>query len=245
MGYAEFSRFYDSAMKDYSWCSSFIISLFNEYCSKKKSLLELGCGTGRILELLEDQFNELHGLDISQEMLAFAEKRVSGAYLHHMDMTSFALDTNFDAILTVFDTINHILDYSGWLETFKHAKRHLNPGGVFLCDINTPARLQRLSILPPFITPIENESQVLMEIEEQSADDFNFNVQIFESLGDNLFKRHEIVIHEHTVDPFVVFRDLENLFSSVRVYNEECEPVVGREEFEESLNGRMFFLCTT
>ncbi|NQT59295.1 MAG: class I SAM-dependent methyltransferase [Bacteroidetes bacterium] len=245
MGYAEFSRFYDSAMKDYSWCSSFIISLFNEYCSRRDSLLELGCGTGRILELLGDQFSELHGLDISQEMLVYAEKRVPGAHLYHMDMTSFSIDTAFDAVLTVFDTINHIPDYSGWLETFKHAKRHLNPGGVFLCDINTPARLQRLSILPPFITLLENESQVLMEVEERSSDDFNFNVQVFESLGDNLFKRHEIVIHEHTVDPFVVLRDLEKLFNTVRVYNEECEPVVGKEELEMSLNGRMFFLCTT
>jgi len=245
MGYAEFSRFYDSAMKDYSWCSSFIISLFNEHCIKKDSLLELGCGTGRILELLTDQFEELHGLDISQEMLAYAKKRVPDAFLHHMDMTSFALDSTFDAILTVFDTINHILDYSGWLETFRHAKRHLNPGGVFLCDINTPARLQRLSILPPFITQLENNSQVLMEVEERLADDFNFNVQVFESLGDDLFKRHEIVIHEHTVDPFVVLRDLEKLFTTVCVYNEECELAAGKKEFEASLNGRMFFLCTT
>ncbi|MBL7006880.1 MAG: methyltransferase domain-containing protein [Spirochaetia bacterium] len=244
MGYAEFSRFYDSAMKDYSWCSSFIISLFNKYCIKKNALLELGCGTGRILELLGDEFNELHGLDISQEMLAYAEKRVPGAFLYHMDMTSFTLDSSFDAILTVFDTINHILDYSGWLETFKHVKRHLNPDGVFFFDINTPARLQRLSILPPFLTPLENDSQVLMEVEEVLADDFNFNVQIFEALGDNLYKRHEISIHEHTVDPFLILKDLKKLFTTVTVYNEECEPAVSKEEIKMSLNGRMFFLCT-
>lgn len=243
MGYAEFSRFYDSAMKDYSWCSNFLLSIFDEFCGAGESLLELGCGTGRVLKLMENQFSELHGLDISNEMLSIARGRLPGAHLHHMDMTSFSLGTAFDAVISIFDTINHILDYSGWLETFRRVKSHLKTGGVFLCDINTPARLQRLSILPTFITPLEGGSQVLMEVEEITAADFNFNVQVFESLGDDLFKRHEIVIHEHTVDPLVVLRDLESMFNKVRVYNEECKPVTGDKEIEMSLNGRMFFLC--
>ena len=243
MGYAEFSRFYDSAMKDYSWCSNFLLSLFDEYSGTGKSLLELGCGTGRVLKLMEDQFSELHGIDISKEMLSIAHERLPRAYLYHMDMSSFSLDSAFDAVISIFDTINHILDYSGWLETFRHVKSHLNPGGVFLCDINTPARLQRLSILPPFITPLESGSQVLMEVEEVTSDDFNFNVQVFESLGDDLYKRHEIVIHEHTVDPYVVIRDLKSLFKKVQVFNEECKLVTGGKEIEMSLNGRMFFLC--
>ncbi len=245
MGYTVFSRFYDAAMRSYSWCSRFLPGILNPsgVPSGGGTLLELGCGTGRVLELLSNDFSSLHGIDISPEMLEIAGKRLPEAELHLLDMRSFTLGQQFSAVICVFDTINHLTSFEEWKKTFRTARAHLIPGGIFLLDINTPRRLQRLSLLPPFLTEMEGGGLVLMDIQEVSSNDFHFDVQIFESLGEELFRRHREVIHEHTVDPERVFAELKNLFTSATVYDEDFNLAEGARQFAESSNGRMFFVC--
>ncbi len=245
MGYTVFSRFYDAAMRSYSWCSRFLPGILNPsgVLFGGGSLLELGCGTGRVLELLTNDFSTLHGIDISPEMLEIARRRLPEAELHQMDMRSFALGQQFSAVICVFDTINHLTSFEEWKKTFQAARDHLVPGGIFLLDINTPRRLQRLSLLPPFLTEMEDGGLVLMDIQEVSGNDFHFNVQIFESLGNELFRRHKEVIHEHTVDPQRVFDELNMLFFSTTVYDEDFNLAEEDRNFTGSGNGRMFFVC--
>ncbi len=110
--------------------------------------------------------------------------------------------------------------------------------------MNTPKRLQRLAVLPPFLTELDDGSTVIMNIDELEASRFRFGVRIYEHLGGELFRRHRDTIHEFTPDPHLVLSDLRNVFAAVDVYNEEGDPVAGDEEFARSTDGRLFFACS-
>jgi len=113
------------------------------------SLLELGCGSGQILAALTE-VPALTGIDRSPQMLARARARVPRARLIEGDMTNFELDERFDAVICVFDTLNHLTEPEGWHALFARAAAHLRPGGLFAFDLNTVGQLRRLARSPPW-----------------------------------------------------------------------------------------------
>lgn len=59
-------------------------------------------------------------------------------------MANFELDKKFDVILCIFDSINHLVDFEQWELTFDSVKAHLNDDGVFIVDINTVYKMERI-----------------------------------------------------------------------------------------------------
>ncbi len=111
-------------------------------------MLELGCGTGSILECMQDAY-EISGLDISGKMLSVARTKVPRSKLFWKDMVDFRIDGRFDVIFCVFDSINHVRRFSDWKKVFAAVRRHLSPGDCFIFDINTQRKLERLIAGPP------------------------------------------------------------------------------------------------
>ena len=126
------------------------------------SLLELGCGTGAVLAGLAADVSltgadepvtgsgppvtgsglSLTGVDLSEEMLAIAARSVPAARLVHADVTSFSLGTQFDVVICVFDTLNHLPSLHAWRAMFDRVHEHLADGGLFFFDVNTTGRLR-------------------------------------------------------------------------------------------------------
>ena len=71
-------------------------------------MLELACGTGSILAQLRDEY-EVVGVDLSPQMLAIAWEKLPGVELIEGDMTEVRLGRTFDAVLCLYDSINHLL----------------------------------------------------------------------------------------------------------------------------------------
>src|SRR5207249_2778368 len=86
---------------------------------------------------------EVTGVDLSEEMLGVARKKVRGVRLFQGDMRKVALGEQFDAVLCVYDSINHLVRFRDWEAVFRRAREHLVDGGVLLFDINTEHRLAR------------------------------------------------------------------------------------------------------
>jgi len=80
-------------------------------------VLELGCGTGSMLEHLQDSY-QVSGLDTSSRMLSIARKKVSRAGLFRQNMVDFKINERFDVIFCVFDSINHVRRFSDWKKVF-------------------------------------------------------------------------------------------------------------------------------
>lgn len=102
--------------------------------------LEIGCGPGRIIRPLSADFAEIHGIDVSDEMIRLAREKLRGipnAYVHHTrtsDLSQFA-DESFDFVYS-YAVFQHIPSREVVLGYLTDARRVLKPGGILRCQIN-------------------------------------------------------------------------------------------------------------
>lgn len=98
----------------------------------KARLLDVGCGTGFMLRLAADLFDEIDGVDITEEMI----RRIPNlgdhvnAQLAEAENLPFA-DNTFD-VVTAYSVFDHLVDYR---VTLKEIHRVLKPGGIFYADL--------------------------------------------------------------------------------------------------------------
>ena len=104
-------------------------------------MLDLGCGTGALTELLAKKGYDMIGVDNSLEMLEIArEKQISqGLDILYLlqDMREFELYGTVGGIVCCCDSLNYILEEEDLLQVFRLVNNYLDPGGVFLFDMNT------------------------------------------------------------------------------------------------------------
>src|SRR5690349_1894535 len=94
------ARFYDAlyAGKDYAKAAAKLQALVRERLPRAATLLDVGCGTGRHLKHLCEQYRSVEGADLNPDLLAIARERLPGVALHCADMTSFDLGKKFDVV---------------------------------------------------------------------------------------------------------------------------------------------------
>lgn len=154
--YASFAKVYDTFMDETpygEWCG-FIISLLERYGpqeakqpedvklkQEKNTILDLGCGTGTLTQLLADKGYDMIGVDNSPEMLQIAmeKKEESGADILYLlqDMREFELYGTVGAVVSVCDSLNYILNDEDMLTVFSLVNNYLYPKGLFIFDFNT------------------------------------------------------------------------------------------------------------
>lgn len=143
--YTGFAQVYDKFMDniDYEeWCR-YLIELLKEYGVDNKEdsnriILDLGCGTGNVTNLLSKAGFDMIGVDNSQEMLNIAmEKRGDDESILYLlqDMREFELYGTVAAVVSICDSINYITEYEDLLDVFKLVNNYLDPGGVFIFDL--------------------------------------------------------------------------------------------------------------
>ena len=134
--YTTFAQVYDEMMEDIpyeAWCR-YLVGLLREFGVKDGLVLELGCGTGIMTELLAENGYDMIGVDSSEEMLAEAlEKREKSGhdilYLQQ-DMREFELFGTVRAVVSVCDSINYILEEKELVHVFSLVNNYLDPDGV-------------------------------------------------------------------------------------------------------------------
>jgi SAM-dependent methyltransferase len=130
--------------------ATFLQGLIKSQTPRAETLLELACGTGAVLRYFIHDF-DVAGLDLSAGMLSIARKRLPKIPFFRQDMTKFSIPRKFDAILCVYDSINHLKNFSDWRKVFARSKFHLNKNGVFIFDVNTEHKLKSFSESPAWI----------------------------------------------------------------------------------------------
>jgi ubiquinone/menaquinone biosynthesis C-methylase UbiE len=112
-------------------------------------VLELGCGTGRILLPTAETGIECVGLDASTEMLAVLAEKSPPANVELVEarIEKFELgEGRFRLITAPFRVLQHMLDVETQLTMLHNVRRHLAPGGVFVFDVFDP-KLDRMALL--------------------------------------------------------------------------------------------------
>ena len=102
---------------------------------------DLGCGTGKLTEMLSRSGYDMIGIDCSEEMLQKALERRDGTgsnilYLCQ-DMRSFELYGTCAAIVSRCDSINYLTSYEDLVACLKLVNNYLDPKGLFIFDVKT------------------------------------------------------------------------------------------------------------
>lgn len=141
-GYTALAPCYDALMRghDYPAAARFFDTVIKKYgIENSVSLLELGCGTGSLTKELCALGYDMTALDLSPEMLSFASSKITDNKVLFLcqDMTDFEFYGSVGAIVCYLDGINYILSESGLKKLFSLVHNYLEPGGVFVFDVNT------------------------------------------------------------------------------------------------------------
>lgn len=148
--YRSFAQVYDTFMDNvpYGEWADYVQSLLKENGIEDGLVLELGCGTGSITEALASKGYDMIGVDNSMEMLQIAmEKRMeSGHDILYLlqDMREFELYGTVRAVISICDSINYVTDEEDLLEVFSLVNNYLDPGGMFIFDMNTLYKYREL-----------------------------------------------------------------------------------------------------
>lgn len=141
--YSSFAAVYDIFMDNipYEEWAEYLISLLKEYQVEDGLVLDMGCGTGSMTELLAEAGYDMIGIDNSQEMLEIAmEKRdESGHDILYLlqDMREFELYGTVKAVVSICDSVNYITEEEELEEVFRLVNNYLDPKGIFIFDFNT------------------------------------------------------------------------------------------------------------
>jgi SAM-dependent methyltransferase len=111
-------------------------------------------------------------------MLAIARKKLPQVRFFRQDITRFRLAARFDAIICVFDSINHLLRPADWWKVFSLVARHLNEDGLFIFDVNTSGKLDRLAEGPAWEKWFGRHLAII-RVNAQRGRIFEWDVKIF------------------------------------------------------------------
>jgi SAM-dependent methyltransferase len=108
--------------------------------------LELGIGTGRIALPLAQRGVRVHGIDLSEAMVAKLREKPGGEELEVTigDFATTRVEGSFSVAYLAFNTINNLTTQDAQVACFENAAAHLEPGGCFVIEVGVP-RLTRLS----------------------------------------------------------------------------------------------------
>ncbi len=145
MQYGDLASVYDALIYDmpYEKWAGFIFKKLEN----AKSVLELGCGTGNLTELLTRRFNVM-ALDISADMLDIAAEKTRKTgrrpVFINADMCEFLLNKPADAVVCACDGINYLTSPEQVKKVFANVNRNLKIGGRFIFDISTEYKLKAM-----------------------------------------------------------------------------------------------------
>ena len=141
--YTDFAGVYDIFMEETpyeKWCEQ-VHRTLKRYGIAEGLVLDLGCGTGTLTELLASKGYDMIGVDNSQEMLnrAIEKRDRSGHDILYLcqDMRFFELYGTVKAVVCLCDSINYITEPEELASVFALVNNYLDPGGIFFFDFNT------------------------------------------------------------------------------------------------------------
>ncbi|MDE7434267.1 MAG: class I SAM-dependent methyltransferase [Lachnospiraceae bacterium] len=147
--YTQFARVYDMFMDNvpYEEWRDYLLEILHREGIRDGLVLDLGCGTGVMTRLLAQAGYDMIGVDASEEMLMAAREEsmeYPGILYLLQDMREFELYGTVRAIVSVCDSVNYVLTEDDLRSVFALANNYLDPGGVFIFDMNTLYKYREL-----------------------------------------------------------------------------------------------------
>ncbi len=148
--YKALAASYDRLTNDVDYEAT--VAFYREILEKEKihprTAVDLACGTGSITAILANQGLGVVGVDMSEEMLTVAQDKCQDI----LPMPTFVcqklqvlhLPKGVDLAVCALDSLDYILDPADCQKAISRAYKALNPGGIFIFDVNTPQKLRNM-----------------------------------------------------------------------------------------------------
>lgn len=214
--YSSFAQVYDMFMDNvpYEEWSRYLIGLLKEYGIEDGLVADLGCGTGKITRLLADAGYDMIGVDNAAEMLEIAreiqedEERDDIWYLLQ-DMRELELSGEVNAMVSICDSMNYILEEEDLKEVFLRVKEYLQTGGIFIFDMNTLHKYRDM-IGETTIAENRDEGSFIWDnyfYEDEMVNEYELTLFIREENG--LFRKYEETHYQRAYELDTVKRLIE------------------------------------
>lgn len=206
---------------------------------KNARILDLCCGTGQLAQQLKTLGYRVTGIDGSSEMLGYARENAPGVEFLQADARTFQLPHKYHAVISVFDSLNHIMSTRELKSVFVRAYEALRSGGLFMFDLNTETGYfyewnGDFSIIE------DDHVCVVRNIYNQKTRTADFDATIFR-LKDKSWYRHDVVLYQKCHASAAVKSALKSAgFTGIEAYGFDWQSGIRRLDKDAR---RAFFLC--
>ena len=133
---------------DYEAVVAFYNQILQREGVKPRTAVDLACGTGSVAILLAEQGLQVTAVDLSEDMLTVASQKASGMdnppRFVCQSLQSLRLPRGVDLAVCALDSLDYITDPSDCAQAIARIYKALNPGGIFIFDVNTPEKLRSM-----------------------------------------------------------------------------------------------------
>ena len=193
--YISFAKFYDSLTLnvDYFKRTQYLCALFNLYKFSPKLILDLACGTGEMSLYLHDLGFDMIACDYSDAMLSVAQNKATeqnkDILFLHQEMTKLDLYGTVDCVICCLDSINHLILSGNVNKTFEKVSLFLNPGGLFIFDVNTIYKHEYILAENTFVYDLD-DVYCVWQNNKIKNNITSINLNFFEKINDNSYLRY-------------------------------------------------------
>ena len=133
---------------DYGATVAFYREILAREGLRPRTAVDLACGTGSVSVLLAEQGLTVTGVDLSEEMLTVAQQKAGDLEnpprFVRQSLQNLVLPRGVDLAVCALDSLDYITDPKDCAEAIRRVYRALNPGGIFIFDVNTPEKLRAM-----------------------------------------------------------------------------------------------------
>ena len=148
--YKELAKSYDRLTNDvdYEATVAFYRQILEREGLNPRTCVDLACGTGSVTAILARQGLDVIGVDMSEEMLTQAFQKVqemeNPPRFVCQALQQLRLPRAVDLAVCALDSLDYITNPADCAEAIRRVYKYLNPGGVFIFDVNTPEKLRAM-----------------------------------------------------------------------------------------------------
>ena len=148
--YKALAASYDRLTNDVNYQS--VVDFYNQILFREKlhprTAVDLACGTGSVAILLAEQGIKVTAVDMSEDMLTVASQKArdmdNAPMFVCQPLQELRLPRGVDLAVCALDSLDYITDPKDCAQAIKQIYKALNPGGVFIFDVNTPEKLRAM-----------------------------------------------------------------------------------------------------
>ena len=219
---------------DYEATVAFYDAILKREGLRPRTCVDLACGTGSVTEILAKKGLQVIGVDMSEDMLTVASQKTAdlepAPWFICQSLQELRLPKGVDLAVCALDSLDYITDPEDCRKAIHRIYKYLNPGGIFIFDVNTPLKLRSMDG-QVFLDEDDDVYCVWRGEFDEQTNICSYGMDLFQRRG-NLWERsfEEHCEYAYSREQLVAYLK-EAGFTHIRVYADRKfeEPAAGEQ----------------